>query len=75
MSNPISLEETQVTLADVLKQVAQGDEVVILQAGTPVAKVVPATTLPARSPGGAEGLEVPDTFFEALPTDIQAHFQ
>ncbi|MEM7737458.1 MAG: type II toxin-antitoxin system prevent-host-death family antitoxin [Deinococcota bacterium] len=75
MSNSISLDETQVTLADILKQVAQGDEVVILQAGTPVAKVVPATELPARRPGGAEGLEVPDTFFEALPADIQDHFQ
>ena len=63
MSNPVNIDEAETHFLRLLARVAQGEEVVIAKAGTPIAKLVPLPSHEPRTPGGAEGLVVPDSFF------------
>jgi prevent-host-death family protein len=58
------------------KLIADGEEVVIVRYGTPVARLVPISPPAARRvPGSARGkFRVPPEFFEPLPDDILEFF-
>ena len=75
VSNPVNIHEAKTHFSKLLERVAQGEEVVIAKAGTPIAKLVPMPSREPRTPGGAEGLVVPDSFFEPLPDELLAHFE
>ena len=67
MGMSVTVHEAQADLSRLLERVALGEEIVILEAGQPVARLGPP--LPkkkTRTPGGAEGLVVPEAFFEPL---------
>ncbi len=53
-----------------LERVALGEEIIMAKAGEPVAKLSPLVSHKTRTPGRAEGLRVPDTFFEPVPKDV-----
>lgn len=70
MSTPVDIHEAKTHFSKLLERVASGEEIVITRAGEPIARLSPITQKRARIPGGAEGLIVPDSFFEPLPSDI-----
>lgn len=74
MSEPVNIHDAKTHFSKLLERVALGEEIIIARAGKPIAKLSPLTPRKARMPGGAEGLEVPDSFFEPLPDDILEHF-
>lgn len=71
----VELPELQ-AFAELLRRVSSGEEVIISQAGTPIARIVPITeqSLP-RIPGMDRGKVViaPD-FDEPLPEDVMNDF-
>ncbi len=75
MSTPINVHEAKTHFSKLLERVALGEEIIIARAGEPVAKLSPLAPRRARTPGGAEGLEVPDRFFEPLPEDVLDAFR
>jgi prevent-host-death family protein len=58
------------------KLIADGEEVVIVRYGKPVARLIPIRPPAARRvPGSARGkFRVPPEFFEPLPDDIKEFF-
>ena len=72
----VNVEEVKRDFGRYLEQVAQGEEVVIAQAGNPVAKLVPyqAPTAP-RVPGYWKGKVRIAAEFDALPPEIAAAFR
>lgn len=70
MSSPVNVHEAKTHFSKLLERVALGEEIIIARAGEPVAKLSPLAPRRARTPGGAEGLRVSDSFFEPLPDDI-----
>ena len=52
-----------------------GEEIIISKAGEPVAKLSPVAHKRVRTPGGAEGLVVPDDFFDPLPEEFERHLR
>lgn len=75
MSESVNIHQAKTHLSKLLERVALGEEIIIARAGTPIAKLTPLTPRKERSPGGAEGLEVPDSFFEPLPDELLEHFR
>ncbi|CAN5878595.1 type II toxin-antitoxin system prevent-host-death family antitoxin [soil metagenome] len=75
MSLPVNIHEAKTHFSKLLERVALGEEIIIARAGEPIARLSPLVQKRARTPGGAEGLHVPDTFFEALPADILKAFE
>ena len=75
MSAQVSIHEAKTHFSKLLERVALGEEIIIARAGEPIARLSPLTQKRARTPGGAEGLEVPDTFFEPLPDEILKAFE
>lgn len=75
MSTPVNVHEAKTHFSKLLERVALGEEIIIARAGEPVAKLSPLAARKARTPGGAEGLRVPDSFFEPLPDDILDTFE
>lgn len=75
MNDPINIHEAKTHFSKLLERVARGEEIVIARAGKPVARLVPLRPRDARTPGGAEDLEVPDTFFDPLPDEILDAFR
>ena len=58
MSATVTLQEAQATLADLIRRLTPGDEVVILENDRPVARLIPpAATAPRkpRQPGTLRG--------------------
>ena len=70
MNAQVNIHEAKTHLSKLLERVALGEEIIIARAGEPIARLSPLTQKRSRTPGGAEGLEVPDTFFEPLPDKI-----
>ncbi len=70
MSTPVNVHEAKTHFSKLLERVALGEEIIIARAGEPVAKLSSLAPRRARTPGGAEGLRVPDSFFKPLPDDI-----
>lgn len=75
MNTPVNIHDAKTHFSKLLERVALGEEIIIARAGEPVAKLSPLAPRKARVPGGAEGLEVPEGFFEALPEDFMQHFE
>jgi len=74
---PVNVHEAKAHFSRLLERVALGEEVVIVRAGHPVAKLVPiALEIPQRSPGSARGhVWVGDDFDAPLPEDPQSSFE
>jgi len=77
MTVEVNIHEAKTHLSRLLKRVATGEEVVIANAGKPVAKLVPyVPALGPRVPGRDAGLIwVADDFDDPLPRDVQAFFE
>lgn len=68
----VTLREAKIRLLQLLDLVASGEEVIIIQAGEPVAKLVPINH---RMFGSAKGeFTVPDDFNDPLPKEIEGLF-
>lgn len=50
----VTLEEATINLSEMLKKIKQGEEFVITDAGSPLARLLPVT--PPRQPGSAVGI-------------------
>lgn len=75
MGGPVNIHEAKTHFSKLLERVALGEEIIIARAGEPIAKLSPLTPRKTRTPGGAEGLEVPESFFEPLPEELLTHFE
>ena len=75
MNTPVNIHDAKTHFSKLLERVALGEEIIIARAGEPVAKLSPLAPRRARTPGGAEDLKVPESFFEALPQDFMRHFE
>ena len=73
----VNIYEAKARLSEFLDAVAGGERVVICKRNHPVAELraVAATRTAPRPIGGAKGrLQVPASFFELLPKDLEAAF-
>jgi len=77
MNKVIDIHEARRHLSRILKDVAEGAEVVIARAGIPVARLVPIGTRPRpKQLGLLEGrIEVPDDFDAPLAPQVLADFE
>ena len=75
MPATVNIHDAKTHFSRLLERVALGEEVIIARAGEPVAKLSPLAPKRARTPGGAEGIRVTDSFFDALPPDILSSFE
>ncbi len=71
----VNIHEAKTTLSKLVRQLENGEEIVIARAGVPVAKLVPyVAPTEQRQLGGFEGqIHVADDFDE-LPADMMAAF-
>ncbi len=76
MAIKVGVGEAKTHLSRLLRQVEEGDEVVIERDGQPVAKLV-RVERPRRRVGGqlAGRLTVPDDFDDPLPDNLQQFFE
>lgn len=72
----VNVREAKANLSKLLERVALGQEVVIAEAGKPVAKLVAIpSACPRFKPGSAKGeFVVPDDFNDPLPKEIEDLF-
>lgn len=71
----MNVQNAKTHLSRLLARVEAGEEVVIARDGRPIARLVPITQHPARTPGSARGeFEVPEEFFAPLPDEILRAF-
>ena len=72
----VNIHEAKTHLSRLLERVALGEEVVIKNANTPIARLVPMDPSPARRRlGWAAGkFTVPDDFDDPLPREIEDAF-
>ena len=71
----VNVHEAKTHLSRLLEKVAKGEEVVIMRANVPVAKLVPATVQKRRELGWARGeFTVPEDFDDSLPGEIEGSF-
>lgn len=68
----VNLHAAKTQLSRLVSEVAEGKEIVIARAGTPVAKLVPVTGLAsARRPGSMKGrIRIGRSFDAPLPADV-----
>lgn len=73
----VNVHEAKTHLSKLLEEVAQGKEITIAKAGTPVARLVPLSNgVPRRIPGFLKGrITISDDFDAPLPEDVQAAFE
>lgn len=72
----VNADEAQRDLSLLLKQVAQGEEVVIASAGNPIAKLIPyQAATAARVPGYWKGKVRIAADFDVLPPGLAAAFR
>lgn len=72
----VNIHEAKTHLSRLLEKVEQGEEVTIMRANVPVAKLTAVTPSSAkRELGWARGeFTVPENFDDPLPTDIEESF-
>jgi len=75
-SKKVDIHQAMAQFSDLLKRIALGEEVIITDAGKPVAKLVRVEAKPKqRWLGSAEGeFTVPDDFNDPLPKEIEDIF-
>jgi len=66
MKSAVNIHYAKTHLSALLKKVAKGETVIIANAGTPVARLVPIGQGESRTPGGF-AFNVNAKFFEPLP--------
>lgn len=72
----VGVHEAKTNLSKLLRRVAAGEEIVIMNAGQPVAKLVPLTPVAKRELGVDRGrYTVPGDFDQSLPEDVLAAFE
>ena len=74
----VNLYEAKTHLSQLVKEAAAGREIIIANAGEPVARLVPlaAEPNPQREPGQWKGrIWIADDFDDPLPEDILAAFE
>ena len=73
----VNIHAAKTNLSRLLEAVANGEEVTIAKAGTPIARLVPVQTLaPRRQLGTLAGtFTIPDDFDDPLPDDILDAFE
>jgi prevent-host-death family protein len=72
----VGVHEAKTHFSTLLRRVASGEEIVILNGGKPVAKLVPIVTPRTRKLGlDRDKFHVPDNFDDPLPDDVLATFQ
>jgi prevent-host-death family protein len=76
MSDFVSLYEAKTRLSALVDRAAEGEEIVIMKGGKPLARLVPlAASGAVRVPANALGVTVMgDDFDEPLPDGLQAAF-
>ncbi|MGE5603350.1 MAG: type II toxin-antitoxin system Phd/YefM family antitoxin [Nitrososphaerales archaeon] len=76
MTVTVNVHQAKTHLSRLLARVQAGEEIVIANAGRPVARLVPVGAKPAkRVPGSAAGhFVVPDDFDDPLPEEILKDF-
>jgi len=80
LDNPpkqVNLYEAKTHLSQLVKEAAAGREIIIANAGEPVARLVPlaAEPKPQREPGRLKGqIWIADDFDDPLPADVLAAF-
>ena len=77
MSTTVDVHEAKTHLPELVDRASRGEEIVITEAGKPVARLVAATERPARrEPGSAEGtLWISEDLDDPLPEEIQKYFE
>ena len=72
----MNIHEAKTHFSKLLERVALGEEVTIMRAGTPVARLVPIEAVPhKRKLGWAAGqFAVPEDFDAPLPPDVEQSF-
>ena len=75
--NIVNIYEAKSSLSSLVNRAAQGEEIIIANAGTPMARLVPMKKKVARrEPGGWEGrVIIADDFDAPLPVDLMAAFE
>ncbi|MDP9465309.1 MAG: type II toxin-antitoxin system Phd/YefM family antitoxin [Actinomycetota bacterium] len=72
----VGVHEAKTHFSTLLRRVASGEEIVILNGGKPVAKLVPIVSAGKRKLGVDQGkFQLPDDFNDPLPDDVLAAFQ
>jgi prevent-host-death family protein len=72
----VNVHEAKTHLSRLLKRVAAGDEIIIANAGHPVARLIPFTQPGKRALGMDAGrVVIADDFDAPLPEDIVADFE
>lgn len=73
----VNVHEAKTHFSRLLARVAAGEEIVIMKAGKPVARLVPLAPSPEPRPLGLDvgRFTVPDDFDEPLPPEIQDAFE
>lgn len=64
----VNTHEAKTNLSRLLEEVAAGKEIIIANAGRPVARLVPMEPPPQRKPGLVKG-KLTKVFFEPLPDE------
>jgi len=76
MTKSVGVHEAKTHLSKLIEAVEQGEEVIITRRGTEVARLVPGKPVGERRFGRYEGaFEIPDSFDDPLPAEIQAAFE
>jgi antitoxin (DNA-binding transcriptional repressor) of toxin-antitoxin stability system len=79
MTVTLSVSEQPIDLAQLLERARQGEEIVVLEAGKPVARFVllnDAQTSRRRTPGSAKShIFIRDDFDEPLPDTVMESFE
>jgi prevent-host-death family protein len=76
MTVTIDLHDARKHLSTRIERVRLGEEIVISEAGEPVARLVPERSRKPRRPGTAKGkIVIHDSFYDPLPDDLLDLFE
>lgn len=73
----INVHEAKTQFSRLLARVEAGEEIIIMKAGRPVARLVPLAPKPEPRPLGLDAgrFKVPEDFDEPLPPELLAEFE
>jgi prevent-host-death family protein len=72
----VNIHQAKTNLSQLLRRVASGEEIIISNAGKPVARLVPIDGARKRRLGTDQGgFEIPDDFNDPLPPEILDAFE
>lgn len=75
----LNIHEAKTHLSEYLVKLQAGETILLCRRNTPVAEIRPVETAPAANPRpiglAKDRFQVPETFFEELPTEIADMFE